>query len=375
MLIGIDASRALRAQRTGTEAYALHLIRALAAAGGGHRLRLYLPAAPPPGLLPGPPTVEWRIIPFPRLWTHLRLSAEMLRVAPERLFVPAHVLPLVHPRNSLVTVHDLGYRHYPQAHPWRQRLYLDWSTRWSARMSRALLADSQATRDDLVRCYGADPAKITVVYPGHDETLRRVDDPAEHARVRAAYGIAGDYLLHVGTLHPRKNLARLIEAFARLRADAQLRAGFPGLQLVLAGARGWLAAPILARVRELGLEGAVVFPGYVAAGDLAALLSGARAYAFPSLYEGFGFPALEAQACGVPLVAARASSLPEVAGEGAHYVDPLSVDDLARGLRDVLTREDLRAALVARGTANLARFGWARAAAQVLEVLGAMGEG
>lgn len=366
MLIGIDASRALRAQRTGTEAYSLHLIRALASAAPRHTLRLFVPDAPPPGLFPTAPNIQVRVIPFPRLWTHVRLSWEMLRAAPDALFVPAHVLPLAHPARSLVTVHDLGYKHFPEAHPWRQRAYLDWSTRWSARASRALLADSAATRDDLVRLYGTDPAKITVVYPGYDESLRRVDDPAALARVRAQYGIEGDYVLHVGTLHPRKNLARLIEAFG------QLQDSFPGLRLVLAGARGWLAGPILERVRALGLDDRVVLPGYVAAGDLAALLSGARAYAFPSLYEGFGFPALEAQACGVPLVAARASSLPEVAGDAAIYVDPLSVDDITRGLRLALSDATLCAELVARGAQNLCRFSWARAAAEVLAVLDAL---
>jgi glycosyltransferase involved in cell wall biosynthesis len=363
MIIGIDASRALRAQRTGTEAYSLHLIRALLAAAPGHRLRLYAPVPPAPGLLPDGPPAEWRVLPFPRLWTHVRLSVEMLRHPPERLFVPAHVLPLIHPRASLVTIHDLGYHYYPAAHPPAQRAYLEWSTRWSARASRALLADSRATRDDLVRLYGVDPARIHVVYPGYDETLQPVRDPAEHARVRARYGIRGDYILHAGTVHPRKNLARLIEAFAQLRGD------FPELQLVLAGARGWLAEPIERQVRDLGLGGAVVLPGYVAAEDLAALLSGARAYAFPSLYEGFGFPALEAQACGVPLVAARASSLPEVAGEAALYVDPHSVADIARGLRAVLTDAGLRAELIARAPANLARFSWTRAAREVLAVL------
>jgi glycosyltransferase involved in cell wall biosynthesis len=290
----------------------------------------------------------------------------MLRRPPEALFIPAHVLPLAHPPCSLVTVHDLGYLHFPEAHPWSQRAYLDWSTRWSARAASALLADSEATRADLVRLYGTDPGKITVVYPGRDESLRRVDDPAEWARVRAAYGIVGEYVLHVGTVHPRKNLARLIDAFAQLQGD------FPGLRLVLAGARGWLADPILQRARTLGLADHVRLPGYVAAGDLAALLSGARVYAFPSLYEGFGFPALEAQACGVPLVAARASSLPEVAGDAAVYVDPLSVDDIARGLRLALSDATLCAELAARGAENLRRFSWARAAAEVLAVLEAL---
>ena len=136
MLIGIDASRAARAHRTGTENYSLYLIRALARIAEGHSLRLYSDVPPPAGLLPDDASVEWRVMPFPRLWTHLRLSLEMALHPPDVLFVPAHVLPLVHPRASVVTVHDLGYLYYPEAHGRWARWYLDWGTRYSAQRAR-----------------------------------------------------------------------------------------------------------------------------------------------------------------------------------------------------------------------------------------------
>ncbi|MEJ5197831.1 MAG: glycosyltransferase family 1 protein [Anaerolineae bacterium] len=390
MLIGIDASRAFVARRTGTETYSYHLIRALLEAGAAHRFRLYVNwNAPPPSLLSflrsdegkerdrgfcggetaakslSRSSVEVRCIPFPRLWTHVRLSAEMLLRPPDVLFVPAHVLPLVHPRRSVVTVHDLGYLHYPEAHRPADRRYLDWSTRWNARQATVVLADSQATKDDLVRAYGVHPDKVRVVYLGRDETLAPVRDGERLAAVREHYGIGGRYLLYVGTLQPRKNLARVIAAFARVAG----RPALADVQLVLAGKRGWLYDDLFAQVERLGLSGRVLFPGYVAADDLPALLSGALAFVFPSLYEGFGIPVLEAGACEVPVITSNTSSLPEVAGDAALLVDPHDVDAIADAMFRLITDPDLRDELIRRGRENVKRFSWEKCARETLPVL------
>jgi glycosyltransferase involved in cell wall biosynthesis len=190
MLIGIDASRAVVARRTGTETYSLRLICNLMALGTGHRLRLYTNGQPPAGLFVGDlaaANVELRSIPFPRLWTHLRLSAEMAVRPPTVLFVPAHVLPLIHPRRSVVTVHDLGYLAYPEAHKTGDRRYLDWSTRWNARCATAVIADSAATKADLIRACGVDERKIRVIHLGRDETLAPVRDGC-HCRLGGDQG-------------------------------------------------------------------------------------------------------------------------------------------------------------------------------------------
>jgi len=359
--LGIDASRAFSAAPTGTEGYSYHLIRALLPLlNARYRVRLYFRTLPASGVFPD---AEIRMIPFPRLWTHLRLSWEMVCHPPDLLFVPAHVLPPVRPRRTLVTIHDLGYRYFPEAHPPGQRLYLDWSTRWNVHIATHILADSHATRDALMQEYGVAAAKITVAYPGYDSDLAPVRDPATLATVRARYGIPGPYILFMGRIQPRKNLARLIGAFARLVPT------HPDLSLVLAGPLGWLAEPIRARVHEVGLEGRVLFPGYVAAADKAALLSGAQVFAYPSLYEGFGFPVLEAQACGVPLLASNISSLPEVVGDGGLLVDPLDEAAIADGLARLLDDDMLRRTLVALGAANLRRFSWEATARTVLTVI------
>lgn len=371
MLIGLDASRlaptsSVLPGRTGTETYSLHLLRHLLAIGGGHRFRLYLQAPLGEGVLPTGTEAEQRVIRLPRLWTHLGLSWEMARRPPDVLFIPAHVVPLIHPRCTVVTVHDLGYHLYPQAHRRWDLLYLEWSTRWSAHAARVVLADSQATTNDLRRFYGIPAEKVRVVYPGRDESLAPVRDPAALAAVRAKYGLTGRYVLHIGTLQPRKNLTRLVRAFNEvLKRKPELS----DLRLVLAGKKGWLCESLFRRVAELGLQGRVLFPGYVPDGDLPALLSGAACFAFPSLYEGFGFPVLEAQACGVPVICSNAASLPEVAGDGALLVSPHDTAAWAEALMRVLTDEELRAQLTARGFVNVARFSWRRCAEEVMEAL------
>jgi glycosyltransferase involved in cell wall biosynthesis len=368
LTIGVDASRTCAAQRTGTEQYSTALLRALMDLETPHHWRLYAPCPPPDDLLPLPPRWEWRALPFPRLWTHIRLSGEILRHRPDILFVPAHVVPLAHPRRTAVTLHDLGYLHIPESHTGASRRYLNWSTRWSARAARKIIAVSGATKADLVRTLHVPSAKIAVVLHGVRPDLRR---PPETV-IAAALGrlaIPRPYILFLGTVQPRKNLQRLIRAFGRVVA-----AGLPHT-LVIAGRLGWLTGAIQAEVDAQGLGARVHFPGYIADADVPSLYAGADTFAFPSLYEGFGMPALEAMACGVPLVAANTTSLPEIVGDAGLLVDPLDEGAIADALIAVLRDDMLRARLVAAGTQRVAQFSWERCARETLAVLEAMGEG
>ncbi len=369
MNIGIDASRAARAQRTGTENYSRHLINHLVAVAADwprqHRFTLYFNEAPAPGLLPQGPGCQWRVMPWPRLWTHLRLSVEMRRHPPDVLFVPAHVLPLLHPRRSVVTVHDLGYRLFPEAYRPAELFYLRLSTWFSARWATHLLADSDATRQDLMRYLGVTADTITVIYPGVDESFAFPGDPQRLAQVRARYGLPQEYLLHLGTIKRRKNITRLLAAYRKLRGEGLK------MPLVLAGRSDDLGA-LLPRGGQHELEG-VIFTGFLAEEDVPALLQGALAMVIPSLFEGFGLPALEALASGTPVVAANTSSLPEVVGEAGVLVNPLSVDDIARGIAQVVGDAQLRAELRQRGLARAQLFTWERAARDALEVLERVG--
>ncbi|MGI8586557.1 MAG: glycosyltransferase family 4 protein [Chloroflexia bacterium] len=376
MLIGIDASRAKQGIRTGTEHYSANLLRALTLtpAADAHRFVCYVNSAERDAEaifgFPLPPNFVLRPIPFPRLWTHLRLSAEMARHRPDVLFVPAHVVPPVHPRRSVVTIHDLGYLYYPEAHTRFSRLYLRWSTLYSARAARRIIAVSDATARDLREHCHVPAAKIRVVLHGVDPTFRRVTDSAAVSAARERHGLGGPapYVLFVGTLQPRKNLGLLIDAFAALLAAWDAADGPPPV-LALGGKKGWLYDALFGQVVRLGLAGSVRFLGYVPDDDLPALISGATAVALPSLYEGFGLPALEALACGAPLLAADSSSLPEVTGDAALLLDPHDAPAWTSALRRVLTDPALRADLSAGGPDRAAEFTWARTAEETLGVL------
>ncbi len=357
-VLGIDASRSTVRPRTGTETYSLHLMRALLQLTARYRWRLYFRDAPSPALFPAAAHIEQRVIPFPRLWTHLRLAAELALRPPAGIFMPAHTRPLLCRVPSVVTVHDLGYLYFPGMHPRRQRAYLHWSTRRSARHATQLIADSEATRNDLMEHYHTDPERISVVYPGFN--------PAPFAAAAEAPELANlpeNFLLHVGTLQPRKGLSFLLEALAALR-DHPARP-----TLVCAGRRGWMSAPILRKVEDLRLEERVRFLDYVPHEQLPALYSKARMLVLPSLYEGFGFTPLESMAAGTPVICSRAGSLPEVVGDAALTVPPADAAALAAAIRRILAERDLRQKLVTAGLRRCRQFPWQRAAEQTLAVL------
>ncbi len=361
MHLGIDASRAATVQRTGTEGYAYHLIRALLplAAERGHQVTLYFNQAPAADLFPD---AAQEVIPFARLWTHLRLGWALNRRRPDLFFTPAHVIPWSYFGRSVATVHDLGYRVFPHLHTRLQLAYLNWSTLHNARRSRLVIADSQTTADDLARIYHISPGKIRVVYPGVDPSLAPVRDSRTLAAIQTKYTIVSPYYLYLGTIQPRKNLVRLIEAYGA--------SGVPET-LVLAGKAGWLSEPILDAMARLPLpiQARIRITGFVDEADKAALLSGAKALLFPSLYEGFGFPVLEAQACAIPVLCADSSSLPEVAGDGALLVDAASTEAIRDGIHRLSGDATLREQLVAAGQANVQRFSWEKTAGCVLDVL------
>lgn len=372
--IGIDISRLSVAHRTGTEHYSYELLSALAR--HDHRNRYTLYCNRPPATLPLlPPNFTLRTIPFPRLWTHLRLSAEMQRHPPDVLFVPSHVIPLVHPPRAIVTIHDLGYLAFPETHPFARRLELHLTTLWSTRAASGIIAISQATRADLISHYLVPPAKVRVIHHGLAPRFQPVQDRYTLVATCARYGIGQTrhadplpYLLYVGTVQPRKNLARLIDAFAQV-----IQNGTPALpgpvQLVIAGKKGWLTQTIEQRAAAVGIADQVHFTGYVSDADLPALLSGALAFVFPSLYEGFGMPILEAMACGTPVLTSTTSSLPEVAGDAALLVDPQDTCAIARALSRLLDDAALRDQLRSRGLAHAAHFTWDRCAVETLRML------
>ncbi len=279
------------------------------------------------------------------------------------LHSPHFLLPLIRPCATVATIHDVIYLACKQDMPSRAgRLYYRGMMKASARLAERIITDSEYSKADIVRYLNADPIKIDVIYPGVDPEFTRMTDPARLQSVREKFRIDRDYILYVGIYKLRKNHAGLLQAFRHFRANGG-RA-----QLVIAGPMEE-GEPVLRRLAaELGISESVVFTGFVSDADLPALYSGARVYACPSLYEGFGFTVLEAMACGAPVVSSSATSLPEVAGDAALYADPLNSEEFAGGLYRAFTDAALRSALAERGRKNLLRFHWANTATETLAV-------
>lgn len=357
-VIGIDGSRLTRNRKTGTETYSDAVIDGLVQ-GDSARWRVYIDRDLDQSRWPA--KVERRRITAPRLWTHGRLSLEMATRSPDLLFVPAHVIPLAHPR-AVVMIHDLGYLHYPDHHPPRQRRMLDISTRWSARAAAAIIVPSEITRRDLIDRYGTSPEKIRVIHHGVDDRFRTVpwDD---QMRVQAGYGLMCPYLLAVGTIHPRKNLPTLARAVKTLAGTGR------DLDLVLVGQDGWMADQVHRSIDAIGLGDRVKSLDYVPASDLPALYAGAACFVQPSLFEGFGMPVVEAMAAGAPVVCSSSSALPEIAGDGAVFFDPRYHEQLATAIERILSDDDHRRRLVERGLARSNGFSWTRCVEDTLALL------
>lgn len=303
-----------------------------------------------------------------RLWHRLNAPFPSIDAflgrRPDLLHATDFVLPPTRARHKLLTIHDLAFLFYPEAAmPGLQR-YLNVVVPRSVARADFLIADSANTAADLTTQWAVADDRIAVVYGAIDPArFHPVADPIALAAVRVRYDLGSEpYILTLSRLEPRKNHVRLIDAFARARA-----AGLPHA-LVIGGGKGWLFDEIFARVKALDLEDAVHFTGFVADADLPALYSGAEFFAYPSLYEGFGLPVLEALACGLPVLAGNNSCLPEAGGPGALYVNALDVDAIASGMLELAASPLLRAALRAAGLAHAAHFTWERSARALVNV-------
>lgn len=285
------------------------------------------------------------------LWEQLAWPWQASRRRLNLLHSMAFVTPWLAPCPTIITIYDLSFIHFPERFPRSQQWYLRTQTRRSCRRARRVITISESSRQDVHQFFGVPLAQIDIIYPGVDENYRPYPQD-EVAQFRQQKG-HGRYLLHVGTLQPRKNIPTLLEAFARLNV--------PDLQLVLIGGKGWLYDEIFARVLSLGLADRVHFTGYVPDEELPLWYNAAELLVFPSLYEGFGMPVIEAMACGTPVVAANGSSIPEAVGEAGLLFEPLQATKLAECITAVLHDPQLSAKMRAQGLAHAGQFSWERA--------------
>jgi glycosyltransferase involved in cell wall biosynthesis len=271
-----------------------------------------------------------------------------------------NVMPLASPVPSVVTIHDLSPFLFPQTFRRVNRIYTRWAIRVACRRAAYILAVSEFTKQEVVRWMRVPPERVVVTYDAADDRFAP-PDPAEVEAFRRAKGLPEKFVLFLGTLEPRKNLTLLLDAYAMVARSIDA-------PLLVAGSRGWLYEPVLARAEQLGLGDRLRFVGYVDQAEQHLWYAAATVFAFPSLYEGFGMPPLEAMACGTPVVVSSSSSLPEVVGDAGLVVSPSEPEELADALHRVVSDAELRAELRARGLAQARRFSWRETAERTLDV-------
>lgn len=348
-VVAVDANPATRAAVTGTEMVARELCARLPAAAPELDWRWY--SSRPSAGFPHDLTV----LPMRRLWSQLRLPVELRSRPPDLLFVPSHVVPFLWAGRSLTIVHDLAFERFPEAYSASARAYLRLTTWWAERRCPTLIAVSEATRADLAELHGVDPARVVVAHPGGGEVPAEPGSAPADRRRLAELGLDAPFALHVGRLEARKNQATALRAVEAL----------PGLLLACAGAETdpGLAAQLRRSPRSRLL-------GRVSAADRDLLYRRAEMLVFPSLYEGFGFPVLEAMRHGLPVVTSRVASLPEVGGDAALYVDdPRDYFALSLQVRRLMEDARLKGALISAGRKQARLFTWDSFAATVAGVI------
>ena len=367
MHIAIDA-HSVGTGLAGNETYAANLVEALAAVDSENRYTVYVTRDGAARRFAGrwPNVGVRRTLPHtPLVRVPFTLSAELRRRPRPDILHVQYTAPPLAPCPVVVTIHDLSFEHLPQTFKRRSWMQLRLTVRRTARRAAHVIAPSEFTRRDLIETYKLDPARVTAIPLAAAEHFRRVEDALEIERVRRLYGIRSEYVLAVGSIQPRKNIARLVRAYSGLRRERG-RSNLP--QLVLVGKQAWLYGETLRAVEEEGVRDCVRMTGYVSEGDLPALYTGALCFAYPSYFEGFGLPPLEAMRCGTPVLVGDRTSLPEVVGDAALTADPFDTASLARALARLIDDAALRAELRARGLKRASAFDWRDTARMTLQV-------
>ncbi|HEV7698684.1 MAG TPA: glycosyltransferase family 1 protein [Pyrinomonadaceae bacterium] len=363
MRIAIDG-HSIGTALAGNETYSSNLIESLAAIDADNEYTIYVTRSAAVDRLSGrwPNFKVRRIFPHtPLIRVPLALSIELRRRPVDLLHVQFTAPPWA-PCKVVATIHDLSYEHLPETFTRRGSFQIRLTTRRTARTADHVITPSEFSRQDIVSTYGLAENAVTSIPLAASSALKPATR-TEIDRVRLKYGFRDDPVLCVGSIQPRKNLVRLIRAYAGLLKDG---ADLP--QLVLVGKRAWLSAESISAIRQSGCEGRVIVTGYVPEEDLAALYSAAKCFIYPSFFEGFGLPLLEAMQCGTPVIAGNRTSLPEVVGEAGVMVDPLDVSAIAAGLSRVLGDAKLRQELSLRGLERARQFSWRETARRTLDV-------
>ncbi|MCX6765571.1 MAG: glycosyltransferase family 1 protein [Candidatus Moranbacteria bacterium] len=405
MLIGIDASRAFIKNRTGIEEYSYQVIRNLVPLLKDDQVVLYVRKNQKSKIKNQNVNVKIKIIKFPFLWTQLGLSLEMLFHPVDVLFIPAHTVPIIHSKNTIVTIHGLEYEFFPRAYSFWERLYMRWSIRNSCRWAKKIIAVSNNTKKDLMRLYKVPEEKIEVIYEGYEDCHSGLDPESSlknlDATLDSRFHGNDKYLLFIGRLEERKNIVGIIRAFEILKKQHKIPH-----KLILAGKFGYGEDKIKNYISKSSYKSEIITPGYISEEEKWELLKNSDVFLFPTFYEGFGLPILEAQSAGVPVVAGNNSSIleittvsasPQMRGgneggelkktydqpltlnpsphlgrggvESTLLVNPHNPEKIAEAAYKLISNKALRDDIIQRGYENVKRFGWGKCADQIAKLL------
>lgn len=370
MIVGIDGNEANTTRRVGIGEYAYELLHEFGKLVPQDMLfRTYLKDMPRSDLPPVTPQWQYEIFGPKKLWTQIALPVKLLTTAkkPHVFFTPSHYAPRFAFMPTAISIMDLSYIRFPELFAKADLYQLTNWTAYSARAASKIFTISQSSKNDIIKYYHIPADRIVVTYPGIKVIKGNERGKNRMETIAKKYGISDKFILFVGTIQPRKNITRLIEAFGKILKK------HGDIDLVIVGKKGWLYEPILAKPKELGVEQKVKFLDFVEAEDLNTLYEKAICYCLPSLYEGFGLPVLEAMQHGCPVVTSNVSSLPEAGGDACLYVDPENVDDITKKLLELIEQPNLRKELREKGYKHVKQFSWEKTAGQTLAVLRELG--
>lgn len=373
MKIWVDGFEANVPQRMGSSQVAFELLRNLEKIDHKNEYTVVLASAPMEDLPQERPGWRYKILKIKRFKTYFALPLALFTAQdkPDVIFSPTHYTPIISPVKRVMMIFDLAYLRFEKYFKPRDLYQMKLWTKLSLKGAKHIITISNASQQDLIKYYDIDKSKITVSYPGYDqEIFHPIKDLKKIEEVCSKYGIAGKYALYVGTVQPRKNLIRLIEAFEKI----------DNLKLVIVGKtkglgrQSWMYEETLKKPKELGIEEKVIFTGFAPSEDLPYLMNGAEVFVWPSLWEGFGIPLLEAMACGTPVITSKVSSLPEVVGSAGILVDPKNVGQIEQAIRALAFDKKLRAQKSKEAIKQAAKFSWKKMAKEVLKVLESVGQ-
>ncbi len=371
--IGVDAADLCYSRIDGTRIYIWNLLERFGRLAPKTFFHVYLRGEINPGLkFKVFPNYQLKKSRLPFLWTQLKLPFLLKKTKPDVLWMPLHNLPMAKPKGTktVVTIHDLAFKLFPQFFPKKDLLLLNKLTAYAVKNADKIIAVSRSTANDIIETYGVSPYKIKIIYHGYDKKTFHLPSPAEKEKIPAVlekFKIPKNskYLIYVGAIQPRKNLGVLISAFERIKTLHS----FKDWKLVLAGEEAWLFDDLKKQIKTSVWSRDIILTGKFETPDLPYLLWGADTFIFPSLYEGFGIPVLEAMACGTPVIVAKNSSLVEVAGDAGLYFDARRVDELATLIKDLNHSPEKKAELIRKGLIWCQRFSWDKTAEETYNCL------